>query len=84
MQVVSDVWVIARRESGGGQRHIRHVTTGVADDHDRRARRLVARKSRFSCSGRRKMAGGVLDDGTTAVFAGRSLAKALFCVHSAH
>ena len=38
----------------------------------------------FSRSGRRKMVGGVLDDGTTAVFAGRSLAKALFCVHSAH
>ena len=32
----------------------------------------------FSRSGRRKMVGGVLDDGTTAVFAGRSLAKALF------
>ena len=48
---------IAQRE-----KHLRHVTTGVADDRDRRARRLLARKSGFSRSGRRKMAGGVLDD----------------------
>ena len=56
--------VIARREDGARQRHLRHVTTGVADDRDRRARRLVARKSGFSRSGRRKMASGVLDDGS--------------------
>ena len=35
VQVVSDVWVIARREDGARQRHLRHVTTGVADDRDR-------------------------------------------------
>lgn len=34
----------------------------ITDDHDRSARRLLARRSRFLCSGRRKMAGSVLDD----------------------
>ena len=34
-----------RREGGARRRYLRSVTTGVADDHDRRARRLVARKS---------------------------------------
>ena len=36
---------IARREDGARQWHLRHVTKGVADDRDRSARRLLARKS---------------------------------------
>lgn len=39
--------VVARRESGVWQRHLRYVTTGVADDRDRSVRRLLARRSRF-------------------------------------
>ena len=38
---------IARRADGARQRHLRHVTTGVADDRDRSARRLLARRSEF-------------------------------------
>lgn len=52
-----------RREGGARRRYLRSVTTGVADDHDRRARRLVARKSGFSRSGYCKATGDVLDDG---------------------
>ncbi len=32
---------------GGGQRHLRYVTTGVADDRDRSARSLLVHRSGF-------------------------------------